>query len=461
MAANDVYPMWQFVISIIMSWFVITTLSMLEMKVLGTILKIFYFLYMMVLSVIFLMALTTHGGMSGLQLLVQVKFENIQFTEVIMLLCFSFRKLGMVVPTGYMTYSAYTKFSRFGPSTEALIIVLLNMLQTLYLLGLFYSIAGVHAMNLGIPIDATIVPYEGMYLAMLTEFLAFKKCPNLFLIVYYISSWILEVIKIAISKNCLVMNINDYYPQIRNFESYVRIAMGCIFCIMTLLFATEVFNVIYIPLILTGHSVVTISLEIFIQSTLVFYCYGVNRLSDDIQFVSGKRPIRYWIIMWYLLPLLSGVQLGLLVLNYKYKVIMDKDIIERNSEFNIITVGAIIGVVIIFMSLAISFLYIMLTFQQSKIAINVLKPQFLWGPPKTETRVARKLFAPRTAIRSQSNRKRKQRFRTHSIKQMREKDLAENVSRGRIFLDNMFFSEISLGARKVQVIIDENNPKRK
>lgn len=48
-------------------------------------------------------------------------------------------------------------------------------------------------------------------------------------------------------------------------------------------------------------------LQIFIMSILIFWIYGVERLCDDIHFISGSQPTKYWKIAWYLMPLITGV----------------------------------------------------------------------------------------------------------------------------------------------------------
>lgn len=44
------------------------------------------------------------------------------------------------------------------------------------------------------------------------------------------------------------------------------------------------------------------ALEVALMCTLICWVYGVQSFSDDIHFMVGTQPAKYWKICWYALP---------------------------------------------------------------------------------------------------------------------------------------------------------------
>lgn len=52
---------------------------------------------------------------------------------------------------------------------------------------------------------------------------------------------------------------------------------------------------------------------------MVFCFYGLDRLSDDIHFLTGKRPLKYLTVIWRLLPFTTIVRFPLNILRQIYR----------------------------------------------------------------------------------------------------------------------------------------------
>lgn len=44
-----------------------------------------------------------------------------------------------------------------------------------------------------------------------------------------------------------------------------------------------------------------------IMCTLICWVYGVQNFSDDIHFMIGVQPAKYWKILWYMIPVILWV----------------------------------------------------------------------------------------------------------------------------------------------------------
>ncbi|KAI4464909.1 sodium:neurotransmitter symporter superfamily [Holotrichia oblita] len=289
----------------------------------------------------YVMSLTVPGGPAGLQQFFAVDYERISIYKIMVVAFYSIGKLGFLIPTGYMTASAYAKFpKRLGTGAETLLLVTANVLISVFFLSGLYAIAGALADVFKIKLEQAMAPSYALYLALITQFLTHMDCPNSFMLVYLLCFWLIQVVKVAIVIHLVVLNLYDYLPQLSYFPNYVVMSVVGVCGVMSLIGCLRVF-VLVIEIMAVNYIVLCLNVHTFIET-------------------------------------------------------------------------------------------------------NLLKPQFFWGPPRRDIRVSRKSFAPRTSIRSQPPRKKKQRFRVRSIKQMHEKDIAEHVKKGRIFVDTAYFKNVCL-----------------
>lgn len=49
------------------------------------------------------------------------------------------------------------------------------------------------------------------------------------------------------------------------------------------------------------------TLESAFLCSLICWVYGVQRFSDDIHFMVGTQPAKYWKICWYIMPVVQWV----------------------------------------------------------------------------------------------------------------------------------------------------------
>ncbi|GJQ66892.1 hypothetical protein Trydic_g7914 [Trypoxylus dichotomus] len=412
------------------------------MRVIGAMLKFSTISCWLVFLVIFIMALTMPGGAHGLEQFFAIDYEKFSVYKCMVVAFYSIGKLGFLVPTGYMTASAYAKFpKRLGTGAETLLLITANVVISMFFVSGMYAIAGALAEAYQVKLNYIMSPLYGVYLAVVTQFLTFMESPNSFMLVYLLFFWLMQVVKVAVVIHLVVLNLYDYLPQLSYFPNYVVMSVVGVCGVMSLIGCLMVF-VDIIQILAVNYIVLCLNVHTFIESICVFYCYGVKRLCDDIHFMTGRKPMRFWLILWYAIPFVSLVSLIVIVTNLENLTHIESLLAHINLQRKHIYAGSSLLFISLLVSFMGSFLFVVLGFRNT--STNLLKPQFFWGPPRRDIRVSRKCFAPRTSIRSQPPRKKKQRFRVRSIKQMHEKDIAEHVKKGRIFVDTSYFKNVYL-----------------
>lgn len=48
--------------------------------------------------------------------------------------------------------------------------------------------------------------------------------------------------------------------------------------------------------------------DLLVMSVLAFWIYRVQRICDDIHFMQGSQPTKFWKILWYAMPIIVGVR---------------------------------------------------------------------------------------------------------------------------------------------------------
>ncbi|XP_017773862.1 PREDICTED: sodium-dependent noradrenaline transporter-like [Nicrophorus vespilloides] len=244
------YALWQCVIAAVITWMFITFLCLAGMKVIGILLKITFVVNFVIMTILLIMALPTHGSMRGLMNLIEFRVQSLHLNEVLMGIFLSSMKLGLTYPIGYMTYAAYTdKNTNVGPATEAVFLNIFNVLLTIYYLVVLHAIAGVLSFAIGVNIEHVMVPFAGVYCAMIPEFLRFRDTPIIFIIIYHLSNWTLEMVKIAVIMYMQILNLYDFFPGISKYQTYVFLAAGAISLIISIFCSLRIFSIIIFPLL--------------------------------------------------------------------------------------------------------------------------------------------------------------------------------------------------------------------
>lgn len=82
---------------------------------------------------------------------------------------YSIGKLGFLIPTGYMTASAYAKFpKRLGTGAETLLLVTANVFISMFFLSGMFAIAGALAYFFKVKLAHVVAPRKSM-LKLTTE----------------------------------------------------------------------------------------------------------------------------------------------------------------------------------------------------------------------------------------------------------------------------------------------------
>lgn len=122
------------------------------------------------------------------------------------------------------------------------------------------------------------------------------------------------------------LNFFDLIPSAKKFQTQTIICY-CVICfILASLLTGKVFSILvfilniffkvklfktfanyiipYVEFIFYHKALL---LLLALETAMLFYFYGIQRLSDDIYFMTGKKPVLFLKVMWIILPIFSLV----------------------------------------------------------------------------------------------------------------------------------------------------------
>ncbi|KAK9695435.1 Sodium:neurotransmitter symporter family [Popillia japonica] len=183
--------------------------------------------------------------------------------------------------------------------------------------------------------------------------------------------------------------VTDMYPNFYKFRMYV-FGVICVLCCFSglCLLPSSVFAIAQV--LFTEVMVYIKFCSVLMLTITIFWVYGVTNLSDDIHYLMGSQPTKYWKICWYITPLIMIIVMVIMIIRA----------ISRPQLFFMLSAGA--GV--IFLSPAAFYLGIeVLGHIKQRNLLGTIRPTEQWGPPDPDDRALRRMFNPRLATKYQAH----------------------------------------------------------
>ncbi|XP_065167552.1 sodium-dependent neutral amino acid transporter B(0)AT1-like isoform X2 [Atheta coriaria] len=120
--------------------------------------------------------------------------------------------------------------------------------------------------------------------------------------------------------------------------------------------------------------------NIIIITVIVFYIYGVSKFCDDVHFMTGQEPAKFWSFVWVISPLVVIICLPVYLFDSTYIF----------YTYRLITLGVFYSPYMIFLTITV----VQKIYQ--KRLLTLLRSTDEWGPLDPQLKLYRKCFNPRT-----------------------------------------------------------------
>ncbi|GJQ77218.1 hypothetical protein Trydic_g14887 [Trypoxylus dichotomus] len=219
--------------------------------------------------------------------------------------------------------------------------------------------------------------------------LSYLSLPQLWTFFYFGSNIIISICNQVLHLISMQVAITDMYPNFHKFRVYV-FGVICIFSAFIGLCVLPECVFAISQVVFTDVLIYTKCGAVLILSIMIFWVYGVSNLSDDIHFLMGSQPTKYWKICWCLCPLVVLVTLVYLIL---------RALSKRRTYFIIATAGSFV-----LLSPTVVFIVIeLLQYIRKRNLLGTIRPTEFWGPPDPDDRALRRMFNPRLETRYQAH----------------------------------------------------------
>ncbi|KAK4876993.1 hypothetical protein RN001_009499 [Aquatica leii] len=289
----------------------------------------------------------------------------------------------------YMLYGTHLK-STMSSDILSIVSVSFIFLASLICGIVCHSLIGIVMINANINVEhLENVWFDGMspYFTVFLTGIGFIGVSQLWAVVYFLTCIMIISNNLIVQVDALEMCLSDTHLAFRSYRNYSRASFCMICAIIGLLFSSKeaylVLKVFFRRIIVNVSS-----FNLWVMTVVVFWIYGVQRLSDDIHFFRRLQPTRYWKICWYVIPCVMtvpciytdffcGIYKGYGCVNLYYPVS-----------------------IVLKLPLLICAVYEMFHFLKMHNLLGLLQPEERWGPSNPKERHLRYLFNPRKEIRS-------------------------------------------------------------
>ncbi|XP_017782653.1 PREDICTED: sodium-dependent nutrient amino acid transporter 1-like [Nicrophorus vespilloides] len=346
----------------------------------------------------------TDGATNGLRILMELSFN--QFLEpnlwmkamTDMVAMTSLGRGGFILAGSYL--SASSSSGLITVMADIIFVIFVSVFTIMFHINfaILSTAAKLHKANMSQavgnpnePVELTIIPnglgytstYNRLYYDIRADLAPTINVPQLWNVLYFLASIIFCYSFIIINVRIVEITIEDSHMNFRRYRKYILFAFLSVTLIGSVIFVS---NGLYMYTVVKYKQSLDY-FEVFITFTftmLVSWIYGVQKLCDDIHFIIGVQPARYWKICWYFAPLVLGI---VCLLQIK----------EMSDEMNIYTMIAValLGCPLTVMSIIETFRYI-----KRRNLLGLFQPEEHWGPPEQSIRHLRLIFNPRKEVRS-------------------------------------------------------------
>nr|XP_022917223.1 creatine transporter-like [Onthophagus taurus] len=213
--------------------------------------------------------------------------------------------------------------------------------------------------------------------------------PQLWSSLFFISCICLIVSNQMLHLFSIQMTITDMYPNFAKYRTYL-LAGCCLFgCVAGILLQSKTIYVAAKYAIENAMDNLVVICNL-IWTVTIYWVYGVSTLSDDIQFLMGTQPTKFWKITWYLVP---SILVLTIIAYFSLHATM-------HQNYIFINVCMLMMLVTPFAFFFVSELFVSI---KRKNLLGTFQAHRKWGPPDLEDRIYRKFFNPSTETKYQAH----------------------------------------------------------
>ncbi|XP_071052227.1 sodium- and chloride-dependent GABA transporter 1-like isoform X1 [Onthophagus taurus] len=187
----------------------------------------------------------------------------------------------------------------------------------------------------------------------------------------------------------LQLNITNFKPSLQKYKVYFLVGYCLLYAITSTALLSEDHYALSRIILDSSTSVSEIATTTILVIT-VCWVYGIRTIGDDILFLTDHKPIKFWVISWYICPIV-------LIILFVFKVF-------QMMEHHLYLLMVISGFIVLLPILAFAghqvFLYV-----RKRRLLGLIEPEFEWGMPDLDERYRRRSFNPRLETKFDCNKR--------------------------------------------------------
>lgn len=430
-------------VTTIFTWTIVYIILFLSKKLMPKFLRYTFLTSMaMRLMILLLLILVSFHGFTGFVYILSTAYEDLLnihtwARQLIGMLCYMSIGRGGNIMLG--------SFFKSNQSTGIFAVFSTIFVSSLYILILeSFLVANESLAHYTGVKDASLVTkanvHECIEFILIPTCLAYTELTQFWSILYFLAMFLNSTCHLILNIKIMHLTLEDLFPLLAQYSKFILMSSYLLYIVLSTAFVTKQLFLYTNPI----HRYILDLFEALI--TLIFvlsvgWIYGVQKLCDDVHFIIGSQPTKFWKASWYVSPII--IFLGLVF------YILDTEDLEFLGYYEKIYV--IIAEVFLVSPVLCLATYEMINHIRNRKIVGVVQMTTEWGPISFSERQERKMFNPRKETKARRRNEQCQ----HSCllkSTILDQVLAEEYALNLNTLETQFNSELELQDQLEEII---------
>ncbi|KAL3861996.1 hypothetical protein ACJMK2_008002 [Sinanodonta woodiana] len=301
-------PLWKLALCLLLSWIIVVICLIKGIKSSG---KVVYFTATfpyVILLILLVRGATIDGAIDGVKYFVIPKWEKLLDLKVWVAAAGQMFFSLSVSFGGIIMFGSYNKFKNqvYG---DAMLIAVMDLLTSIIAGFVIFMTFGGMAKNLGVGIEDVAKAGYGLAFVAYPEALSTLPPAHLWSILFFFMLFTLGLDSEFSFLETTLVCLQDEYPHLRKYKSYLCIGFGIACYVIALSCVTPAGD--YVVRLLDNYGTdFSVLFLAFCESVAVMWVYGIRRFTNDATYMLGRapRPIYYWGFCWvFCCPVIIGL----------------------------------------------------------------------------------------------------------------------------------------------------------
>ncbi|XP_057657398.1 sodium-dependent noradrenaline transporter-like [Diorhabda carinulata] len=293
-------PKWQLVLCLMVIYFLLYISLFKGVKSTGKVVWVTATMPYVVLTILLIRGLMLPGALKGISYYLQPELSKLSKTQVWMDAAV---QIFYSVGAGFGVHLSYASYNTFHNNCyrDCIITTIINCFTSFFSGFVIFTYLGYMSYKQGVPIGDVATEGPGLVFQVYPEAVATLPGSQLWAILFFFMLIMLGVDSAMGGLECVITGLMDEFSNFFKNKKYSReiFTLGIIICSFCVALINVTPGGIYMFHLFDTYSAgISLLCSAIFEAVAVSWFYGLDKFSQDVEAMLGKKPGLYWRICW-------------------------------------------------------------------------------------------------------------------------------------------------------------------